>query len=188
MESKRDLTRELLADCFKSLMLTTPFEKITIKMITDRAGLIRPTFYKHFQDKYEVLEWIFTTEVVEPVSLLLNNRMEKDAVVMFCKCLEKEKKFYRRAYTVDGPNSFDNLMQRYVSGLILKYIKLHPLSKVGAPPAATDEFAAAYYTYGLANMIREWLIKDMPCTAEELAETHAYFLKEAAFGLAGDED
>ena len=59
MDTKKDLTKELLADCFRELMLTTPFDKITIKMITDRAGLIRPTFYKHFQDKYEVLEWIF---------------------------------------------------------------------------------------------------------------------------------
>ncbi|MDO4615789.1 MAG: TetR/AcrR family transcriptional regulator C-terminal domain-containing protein [Lachnospiraceae bacterium] len=187
MESKRDLTRELLADCFKSLMLTTPFEKITIKMITDRAGLIRPTFYKHFQDKYEVLEWIFVTEIIDPVRLLLQNHMEREAIVMFCKCLEKDKKFYRRAYTVDGPNSFDNLMQRYVSSLILKYIELHPLCKVGAPPAATEDFAAAYYTYGLINIIREWIIKDMSCSAEELADTHSYFLRAAAAAFSRDE-
>ena len=33
------------------------FDKITIKMITDQAGVIRPTFYNYFQDKYEVMEW-----------------------------------------------------------------------------------------------------------------------------------
>ena len=52
MESKKDLTKELIANCFHELMLTTPFDKITIKMITGEAGLIRPTFYKHFQDKW----------------------------------------------------------------------------------------------------------------------------------------
>ena len=38
-------TKELLADSFRSLVLTMPFQKISIKMITDGAHVIRPTFY-----------------------------------------------------------------------------------------------------------------------------------------------
>ena len=40
----------LLAESFKELALKHPIEKITIKEITDKAGVIRPTFYNHFQD------------------------------------------------------------------------------------------------------------------------------------------
>lgn len=47
----------LLAESFKELAKKHPIEKITIKEITDLAGVIRPTFYNHFQDKYELLEW-----------------------------------------------------------------------------------------------------------------------------------
>ena len=47
----------LLAESFKKLARTRPIEKITIREITDEAGVIRPTFYNHFQDKYELLEW-----------------------------------------------------------------------------------------------------------------------------------
>ena len=50
---------KLLAESFKELVAVTPVEKITIKEITDKAGVIRPTFYNHFQDKYELLEWIW---------------------------------------------------------------------------------------------------------------------------------
>ena len=46
----------LLAESFKELAKKHPIEKITIKEITDLAGVIRPTFYNHFQDKYELLE------------------------------------------------------------------------------------------------------------------------------------
>ena len=45
-------TKELLADSFRELVLTTPFSKISIKTITDGAHVIRPTFYNYFQDKY----------------------------------------------------------------------------------------------------------------------------------------
>lgn len=50
-------TKELLADSFRTLVLTVPFQKISIKMITDGAHVIRPTFYNYFQDKYEVIEF-----------------------------------------------------------------------------------------------------------------------------------
>ena len=41
----------ILAESLKELSKTRPIEKITIKEITDKAGVIRPTFYNHFQDK-----------------------------------------------------------------------------------------------------------------------------------------
>ena len=57
----------LLAESFKELAKKHPIEKITIKEITDLAGVIRPTFYNHFQDKYELLEWIITTDLLDPI-------------------------------------------------------------------------------------------------------------------------
>ena len=55
MERKSELTKALLGEKFKELVAKKGFEKLTIKMITDAAGVIRPTFYNYFQDKYEVM-------------------------------------------------------------------------------------------------------------------------------------
>ena len=63
MERKGEVTKRQLADSFKELMLKGPFDKITIRMITEQAGVIRPTFYNYFQDKYEVMEWLLDEEV-----------------------------------------------------------------------------------------------------------------------------
>lgn len=38
-------------------------------MITDHANVIRPTFYNHFHDKYELLEWIFRDEVLDEAEI-----------------------------------------------------------------------------------------------------------------------
>ena len=51
----RNAIDTLLAESLKELTIKQPIEKITIKEITDKAGVIRPTFYNHFQDKYELL-------------------------------------------------------------------------------------------------------------------------------------
>ena len=58
MERKGEMTKALLGQKFKELVVKKSFDKITIKMITDEAGVIRPTFYNYFQDKYEVMEWL----------------------------------------------------------------------------------------------------------------------------------
>ena len=66
MDSRKDMTKRLIADGFKALMLRYPFEKISIMMITNEAGIRRPSFYNHFQDKYDLLAWIVETDVIAP--------------------------------------------------------------------------------------------------------------------------
>ena len=75
----------LLAESFKELALKHPIEKITIKEITDKAGVIRPTFYNHFQDKYELLEWIIDTQLIAPAEPLIQNGMVNEALERLAK-------------------------------------------------------------------------------------------------------
>lgn len=185
MDNKKDLTKELLADCFHSLMMKMPFDKITIKMITDSAGLIRPTFYKHFQDKYEVLEWIFKNEVTDSVDLMLSNHMELDAIVMFCRCLEKDRKFYKRAYQMDpGPNSFEQVLTNYVYHTFLKLADRFSLKADPEHKFLSKEIIATYYTYGLVNTIRDWIMDDKDTvSADDVAEGYKYLLSHSVLDL-----
>ena len=68
-EEKKDVELAL-AESLKSLVVRTPFDKITIKQITDGAGVIRVTFYNHFQDKYDLLGYRVRREILEPVRIL----------------------------------------------------------------------------------------------------------------------
>ena len=77
MERKGEATKHQLAESFKELMLKGSFDKITIRMITEQAGVIRPTFYNYFQDKYEVMEWLLEEEVFRPVFEMVEDGMER---------------------------------------------------------------------------------------------------------------
>lgn len=89
-------TKELLADSFRTLVLTVPFQKISIKMITDGAHVIRPTFYNYFQDKYEVIEFLFDRDIGSKVEVMIENDMEQEAIKLMFICFEKNKEYYRR--------------------------------------------------------------------------------------------
>lgn len=89
MERKRELTKNLLAESFKELLIKGSFDKITIKMITDQAGVIRPTFYNYFQDKYEVMEWLLETEVFRHAREMMEDGMEKEAIYLLFRRWKK---------------------------------------------------------------------------------------------------
>lgn len=78
-------------------------------MITDRAGVIRPTFYNHFADKYEVLEWICYTDIFEAARILINTDMLVEAVKLLFTKLEVHKDFYTRAVKIEGQNAFEEI-------------------------------------------------------------------------------
>ncbi len=82
MAGQKERIDILLAESFKELALRQPIEKITIKAITDRAGVIRPTFYNHFQDKYELLEWIIRVQILEPTRPLIHAGMIDEALML----------------------------------------------------------------------------------------------------------
>jgi AcrR family transcriptional regulator len=50
-------TRLLLQQAFTQLMTEKQFQSITVQEITDRAMVHRATFYDHFVDKYDLLEY-----------------------------------------------------------------------------------------------------------------------------------
>ena len=95
MERKRELTKILLAESFKELLIKGSFDKITIKMITDQAGVIRPTFYNYFQDKYEVMEWLLETEVFQHIREMGRHKIKLEKLQGI-----KDKKIFLEFHTI----------------------------------------------------------------------------------------
>ena len=50
-------TRNLILQAFGSLLVEKGFESISVQDVTDKAEINRATFYKHFVDKYALLDY-----------------------------------------------------------------------------------------------------------------------------------
>ena len=50
-------TRSLILRSFESLLTEKGFETISVQDVTDKAEVNRATFYAHFHDKYELLDY-----------------------------------------------------------------------------------------------------------------------------------
>ena len=51
-------TKKALAESLRKLLATKTLDKITVSDIVDDCGVNRQTFYYHFHDIYDLIEWI----------------------------------------------------------------------------------------------------------------------------------
>ena len=151
----------LLAESFKELAKKHPIEKITIKEITDLAGVIRPTFYNHFQDKYELLEWIITTDLLDPIEPLIQNGMISEGLVLL--------------FT----NSFGEIAQSCVEKILLKVIDGVHAGKKQKYSWLTPKRIAEYYAQSMCYVVITWIQSGMTISPKELAEIYDYIIKRS---------
>ena len=179
VNQNKNTTNQILADSIKALVLTKPVEKITIKEITDRAGVIRPTFYNHFQDKYELLEWIISTEILEPAHPLIRNGLTNQAVLLIFTSLLREKEFYSRLSRMDGPVSFEDMVVRCIQNVLVEIFLEYPRQKNGNFPWMSVDMLAEHYARSMCYAVKVWIRQGMTIPAQEMADTYEYLMSHS---------
>jgi probable dihydroxyacetone kinase regulator len=185
LQQKREV-KVLLADSFKELVQEKPVEKITIKEITDRAGVIRVTFYNHFQDKYELLEWICREEIVSPIKILLQNNMRREAVMFMFTALLKNKEFYSHVAHTQGQNSFPSTVQQLISETIEEHFLANEYGKQGKYSWLTAKWISDYYAMSLTYILMSWIDKDMSVPPEDMVNIYEYVAQHSLIDLPAD--
>lgn len=175
VQSKNEIDKAL-ARSLKELTATHPIEKITIKEITDRAGVIRPTFYNHFQDKYELLEWIIKTELIEPIRPLFLNGMTEPAMVLLFTNIRKDKVFYAKVVRLDVPVSFTMIATRCVKGFLKEIIEERDQGKQPKHRWLTSDVVSDYFAQSMSFACIGWIKDGMTISPEEMAEAYQYII------------
>ena len=157
VNQNKNTTNQILADSIKALVLAKPVEKITIKEITDKAGVIRPTFYNHFQDKYELLEWIISTEILEPAHPLIRNGLTNQAVLV----------------------SFEDMVVRGIQNVLVEIFSEHPRQKNGKFPWMSVDMLAEHYARSMCYAVKVWIRQGMTIPAQEMADTYEYLMSHS---------
>ena len=176
-----------LAKSLRELGQKMPIEKITIKDITDGAGVIRPTFYHHFQDKYALLEYIIKTDLLEPMLPLLSNRMTYEAMILLFTNLKKEKQFYTRLAKMEGPITFSDVAVKCVREVLYELVKELYQEKDSSLPSEseqslqkhawmTPEIVAGFYAQTMTFTCIEWIRRDMFLSPREMADAYQYMI------------
>ena len=182
MRRKENIDKKLI-ESFKELAKRIPIEKITIQEIAEGAGVIRPTFYNHFQDKYQLLEYIFKSEVIMPVKPLIQNDMLDDAVVLIFVRMLEDKEFYGKVYRLQGQNSFESIVKDSLYEILLDCIREYSQDKVSRYKLLSHETLARYYSEFLGFIFIVWIRDGMIVSPQEMRDLFNYIKDHSLYEI-----
>lgn len=79
-----------LAEAMKECMKKAPVERITVKEITEECGVTRQTFYRNFQDKYDLINWYFDKILIESFEHMGEGQTVYESLVNKFQYIQKE--------------------------------------------------------------------------------------------------
>ncbi len=125
-------TKRKIADCVKELMHHKEIRKITINDIMAATNMSRQSFYYHFKDIYDVLEWIAIHDFAEEVCCDENTCLES-WVLQLTNVIQKERFFCEKVvHEIEWPKILKSIkkpmerqVQCFVKSQDTSYMKLH---------------------------------------------------------------
>jgi AcrR family transcriptional regulator len=177
MDRRVQKTRKLLQDALVDLVSEKGLESVTIQDILDRANVGRSTFYTHFQDKYELLHSCFEElgKLFEhsgswSIEGLKNPEVSNysNFILSIFQLVGRNQRLFKalmgsQGIAIFNPPIYDHLFT-------FMYQSLKPVKSGEKQASLQTEIAAHYLVSAFIGLLRWWVEKDMPCSAEEMGK------------------
>ena len=175
--------KSIVADALLRLCETKSLSKITVADLQKESGVSRQTFYNHFKDKQDLIQYVYEHRVIAlwqvPTDLSLDYYNAKLSL------LESDAKYYKflkQALKLSGANCLRNFMYEHSK----KFDRAWHQAFYGKEPLPEElVFASDYHSAAIMHMRIEWIMADIPIPPEQfldnLIRMKAHSLNELIF-------
>lgn len=153
------ITKHALENSLKAFLLKKPFNKITIKDLTNDCGINRMTFYYHFEDIYDLVEWSCREEAFKALE---NFKTASSWHIGFMNLLTKIKEnkecINNLVHCIDQEEIEKNL------GTFIQFLLMNVIEEETGERIIRDEdknFIAKFYSYCFVGLLLDWIKSDM---------------------------
>lgn len=167
-------THKLLWEALMALLSEQTFEEISVKDICERAMVHRTTFYKHYEDKYALLErgmrQMYEALVAEehaPPSTFSADRPPPYFIRLF-EHVAQHRQFYKLMLSGEGVSGFRKLVKDYITEVA--EAKMREFFPASQPPPVPLTMHVQFFAGGVLSLLAWWLENEMPFSPHEMAQ------------------
>ena len=169
------VTKRALEQSLKNLLLKKPLTKITINDIAEDCGINRMTFYYHFKDIYDLVEW----SCLEDARRALDEKKTYDTwqqgLLQIFEEVRKNKPFIMNVYRCVHQEQVEKYLNPLVDDLILGVINEEA---VGMTVRDEDKnFIAQVFSYVFIGLMMDWIREDMREDPQQIVGRLAKLIK-----------
>ena len=158
-------TKVAFSNALKKMINVKPLEKITISDLAEICGVNRQTFYYHFHDIYELIEWIYTTEAGKAIGDNITVERWPNGIRCLLEYLQENETFVKA--TCNGVSM--EYLQRFLYKVTKRLVR-NVVDECADGYSITEdnrEFVANFYKYAFVGIVVEWAnsgMKDLPAS------------------------
>lgn len=162
--SLKDRTKLLLAEAIKDLAKSKDLSEIRVSEICRRCNVDRHTFYYHFQDKYDLVAWIYAYMTENSIRQSLGF-MGPEESVLSMEMLQQDIVFYQKAFQDASQNPLWKYILEYnielYEGMLKQSMHVSELSE-------DIRFSVRYHCYGCLGLSYDWIMQGATSSPKDL--------------------
>lgn len=161
-------TKQIIEDSLKKLMLQKPLDKITIRDLTEDCGISRMTFYYHFKDIYDLVEWSCIADATRALEGKKTYDTWNEGLLQIFEAVYENKPFILNAYRCISRDQIESFLFHLTSDLIMAVVE-----EKAADTEVSEEnrrFIADFYKYSFVGIMLDWIKQGMKDDYSLIAE------------------
>ncbi|MDR3301969.1 MAG: TetR/AcrR family transcriptional regulator [Spirochaetaceae bacterium] len=161
-------TRSWIFEALMLLMDAKPYDKITISDICAKAGIARPTFYRNYKDKDDVVFECFRKTLTIAAEKTTEKTSENRLITLsfnFNYMVEHRKELKKILSNAEIEGRVFSQLQRFPESLIKQYKSI-----LSAEEYLICRYKICYQIAGSMRVLFDWFENDMPVDKERLVE------------------
>lgn len=180
-------TRKLLRQALIELTIEKGFAAVTVQDIAERAMVNRATFYRHYLDKYDLLDQ-YTNEIYdgtapeEPLPAAQANGAARErpdgppmGLVRLLAYMRANAEFYRVMLSEKGDPAFARRVREHIEARLRALLPEETTRPSdGGPPL---DLCLSYVSHACVGALVWWLEQPSPCAPEDMARWLSQFIQ-----------
>ena len=169
------MTKRALVQSLKELLTEKPLDKITVTDLTEHCGVNRMTFYYHFKDIYDLVEWACLEDARAALEEKKTYATWQEGFLQIFEAVRANKPFIMNVYRCVHQEQVERYLRPLVDHLLLDVV-----NEEAAGMTVRDEdkaFIARVYSYVFIGLMLDWIKDDMQQDPKELVGRLATLIK-----------
>ena len=161
---KRLGTKEYIVCVFQELLKRESLDTLSVRSIAAACGVSRTTFYRFFQDKYDLLIWSYTRQIDEICGHMTS---ERERLSRILELMVRNQQYFRKALKSDKRQILEDCIfhrsARAIRERLLRELDV---------PCLTDELLMKieFCCAGAQYIVKKWLLGEMEEAPDVIAD------------------
>ena len=153
------VTKRALEASLKNLLLKKPLDKITINDITEDCGINRMTFYYHFKDIFDLIEWCCVEDAKKALEGKKTYDTWQQGFLQIFEAVLDNKPFILNVYHSVSREQVEIYLYKLTYDLLIGVVEE---KSAGMNVREEDKkFIADFYKYAFVGLMLDWVRHDM---------------------------